>query len=322
MAPANRPDPSSRPLILLAILGFAACGGGLAWHHPALGLAGLGMALASWVGLFVNLGGALREARKNQDLLGELNENLDEQVQVRTLRLMQTIGELESFNRMITHDLRSPLTAMLGTLDLLEGSMEGPQPEKLQARLTNLRGCAERMRDLIEGLQELALISGRLPAIKEVDVSQYADRVFRHLQFKEPERAVHWVIEPGLTVFGDPNLIHIALENLLGNAWKYTVGRAPARIQVRSGKGKGRILEIQDNGLGFDMAKADSLFQPFKRLHADPAIPGHGIGLSIVKRVMDKHSGRASGQGMPGQGAIFRLEFPEALEAKAENPRP
>jgi len=123
-------------------------------------------------------------------------------------------------------------------------------------------------------------------------------------------------------VFGDPNLIHIALENLLGNAWKYTLGRVPAKIQVRRGKGPGRVLEVQDNGLGFDMALAGELFQPFKRLHADPLIPGTGLGLSIVKRVMDKHSGLASAQGMPGQGAVFRLAFPASLEPADLEGRP
>ncbi len=117
------------------------------------------------------------------------------------------------------------------------------------------------------------------------------------------------MIEPGLSVLGDPNLVRIGLENLLGNAWKYTMSRHPAEITVRRGQGPGTVIEIQDNGIGFDMAKVDALFQPFKRLHSDPRIPGHGIGLSIVKRVMTKHGGKVSAQGAPGEGATFRLEF-------------
>jgi len=125
-----------------------------------------------------------------------------------------------------------------------------------------------------------------------------------------------------LMVFGDPSLIQIALENVLGNAWKYSVGRAPARIQVRRGKGPGRAIEVQDNGLGFDMAKAGLLFQPFQRLHSDPHLPGSGIGLSIVKRVMDKHSGQVTAQALPGQGAVFRLEFPATLEPEVREEGP
>ncbi|GEM_PF-5271975 len=317
MKPVNqRPNGASVWLpTALTVLGLGVSAWGLALHQSVTGFLGLGMILTGWIGLYATFAAAkTREAR-----LAEMNRALDEQVQARTLRLMQTIGDLESFNRMVTHDLSSPLTAMIATLETLDGTSA---PDLTRSRLDILAGCVARMRSLIEGLQELALISGRLPTVKEVDVSQYADLVFRHLQVKDPDRDVRWTVDPGLAVFGDPNLIHIALENLLGNAWKYTVSRTPSRIHVRRGKGPGRTIEIQDNGIGFDMAKADALFQPFKRLHADPMIPGHGIGLSIVKRVMEKHAGRVSAESLLGQGAIFRLEFPDRLEADAREGRP
>jgi signal transduction histidine kinase len=140
--------------------------------------------------------------------------------------------------------------------------------------------------------------------------------VLRQLKQKEPHRQVIWKVEPGLAMFGDQSLIHIALENLLGNAWKYTLDRDPAEITVRRGEGEGIVIEIQDNGAGFDMAKADRLFLPFQRFHDDPRFPGHGIGLSIVKRVMLRHNGTISAFSAPGQGATFRLQFSTAPVAE------
>ncbi len=298
-------------LVALSCAGLSLAAWGIGWRHPQLGFLGLGLALGSGIGLWLGHFRAQKELQARQTLLLELNQSLDEQVQARTLRLMQTIEDLESFNRMITHDLRSPLTGLMTGLEVLTLKMTEERPEQLISRLDALRGCADRMRDLIEGLQELALISGRLPFLQAVDISHYSDLVLRHLQQKEPSRSVRWEIEPGLSVLGDPNLIRIGLENLLGNAWKYTVGRAPAEISVRRGPGPGRIIEIQDNGMGFDMTRASGLFQPFQRLHTNPQIPGHGIGLSIVKRVMTKHGGRVSAESSPGRGATFRLEFSE-----------
>ncbi|NTV74912.1 MAG: hypothetical protein HGA66_11975, partial [Holophaga sp.] len=272
------------------------------------GYLGLGLALAAGLGWAASLAAGRRDLETRQDRLQELNRSLDEQVQGRTARLMQTIEDLESFNRMVTHDLKSPLTGLLLGLDNLQERLGEDRPDLLR-HLGLLRAGADRMQQLLQGLQELALISGRLPTVQRVDVSQHAHLVFLNLQEKEPERSVRWHIEPGLTVLGDPNLVRIALENLLGNAWKYTLGRAPAEITVRGGAGPGTAIEILDNGIGFPMAQAEAMFRPFQRLHSDPRIPGHGIGLSIVKRVMSKHGGKVTAQGWPGEGALFRLDF-------------
>lgn len=308
--PSAKPGPYLRLLALavLAATGLAAAVWALATCRSGPGYLGLGLALAAGLGWAASLAAGRRDLETRQDRLQELNRSLDEQVQGRTARLMQTIEDLESFNRMVTHDLKSPLTGLLLGMDNLQERLGEDRPDLLR-HLDLLRAGADRMQQLLQGLQELALISGRLPTVQRVDVSHHAHLVFLNLQEKEPERRVRWDIEPGLTVLGDPNLVRIALENLLGNAWKYTLGRAPAEITVRGGAGPGTAIEIRDNGIGFPMAQAEAMFRPFQRLHSDPRIPGHGIGLSIVKRVMSKHGGTVTAQGWPGEGALFRLDF-------------
>ncbi|WP_316412267.1 sensor histidine kinase [Mesoterricola silvestris] len=295
-------------LVLLAGLGLATSAWALAKGRPVRGYLGLGLGAAAGLAFTGRLVGSRRDLETRQARLRALNRSLDEQIQGRTARLMQTIEDLESFNRMVTHDLKSPLTGLLLGMDNLQAHIGADRPDLLR-HLDLLRAGADRMQQLLAGLQELALISGRLPVVERVDVSHHAHLVFLNLREKEPHRDVRWHIEPELTVLGDPNLIRIALENLLGNAWKYTLGRAPAEITVRRGDGAGTAIEIRDNGIGFEAAQAETLFRPFQRLHSDPRIPGHGIGLSIVKRVMGKHGGKVTAQGWPGQGALFRLDF-------------
>lgn len=303
-------------LVLLAGLLMGVAGWSLG--HGMLAMAGLLVALAGGLGLWHQGARSLRLAQEHQAFLKALNESLDEQVQARTQRLMQTIEDLESFNRMVTHDLKSPLSGLVLGMEMLEAQVEKIQDPELQARVKTLSDCVGRMHDLVQDLRQLALISGRIPVIQEVDLSHHAALVLGNLAQKEPQRRVLWEIEPGLAVYGDPNLIRIALENLLGNAWKYTLDRDPAQIQVRRGQGEGMVIEIQDNGAGFDMSRADRLFQPFQRMHSDARYPGHGIGLSIVKRVMQRHNGQITATSAVDQGATFRLEFPSGLEPKED----
>jgi signal transduction histidine kinase len=297
-------------MALAVLAGILVAGAGLTLGRGLAAGIGLVIAAAGALGLWWLAETSLRGARREHAILVELNESLDEQVQGRTQRLMQTIEDMESFNRMVTHDLRSPLSGLILGIELLEEDLRKRPDPPLQARVKTIAECAQRMQDLVQDLRQLALISGRAPVIQEVDLSHYAAVILRQLAQKEPNRRVSWTIEPKLVVYGDSSLLRIALENLLGNAWKYTLDRNPAEIVMRRGHGEGVVLEIQDNGTGFDMAKADRLFQPFQRMHEDARYPGHGIGLSIVKRVMTRHNGDISAISAPGEGATFRLHFP------------
>lgn len=304
--------------ILVLIAGLLAAAVGLATDHTFLAAAGLAVAVAGGAGLWLQNRRTLRAMREHEAILQELNRNLDEQVQARTRHLMQTIEDLESFNRMVTHDISSPLTSLLSGIDLLTLWTDSNPSTDLRMAVDTISQSAVRMQELVQDLRQLALISGRIPAIKAVDITHYATLVLKHLQQKEPHRKVVWSIEPGIAVYGDPNLIRIALENLLGNAWKYSLERNPAEIRVRRGPDPDLTVEIEDNGSGFDMAKASNLGQPFQRMHNDPRFPGSGIGLSIVKRVMARHGGRLTADGKPGQGATFRLEFPAGLDPRED----
>lgn len=311
-----QPTSVTRPwgVMLATLAGTGATAVGLAGQTWILGATGLAVTLAGAATLWRLLGEARAEATQRQALLEELNHNLDEQVQTRTQRLMQTIEDLESFNRMVTHDLRSPLTGLMAGMELLELRLGKSSDPETRGLVQDLKDSADRMQDLVQDLRQLAMISGRIPAIQQVDLTHHASLVLRHLQQKEPHRKVRWTLEPGLTVYGDGNLIRIALENVLGNAWKYSLEADPAEIQVRRAEGEGVIIEIRDNGSGFDMNRADKLFQPFQRMHDDPKYPGSGIGLSIVKRVMARHGGTITAESTPGQGSAFQLHFPAGLD--------
>ncbi len=289
------------------LLVLAICAG----SRPSLAV-GLGvlLALAGVVGLWIQGRSLLNAARGRQDLLLELNRNLDEQVSMRTQRLMKTIEDLESFNRMVTHDLNSPLSSLILGLEMLREQVAKDGDEGKKHLVDGVFASAERMQELIHDLRQLALTSGRITVIQEVDLSSYASLVLRNLREKEPARTVLWQIEPGLIVHGDPSLIRIALENLLGNAWKFTYACNPGVIRIQRGVGEDMVIDISDNGCGFDPDKAGRLFQPFFRMHNDPHYPGSGLGLSIVKRVMSRHGGHVSASSTPGKGTTFSLKFP------------
>ena len=309
--------PSARQTRILAwilLAGLGMSGAGLLLGRSLFAALGVGIAFVGTLTLWREVERVRRIARADHAQLTELNDSLDEQVRARTQRLMQTIEDMESFNRMVTHDLKSPLSGLVLGMEMLEAQVEAVPDEALKARVKEISACVSRMHELVQDLRQLALISGRTPVVQEVDLSHYASLVLRLLAQKEPQRSVKWSVESGLAVYGDPNLIRIALENVLGNAWKYTLERDPAQIQVQRGQGEGVVIEIRDNGAGFDMTKADKLFQPFQRMHNDARYPGHGIGLSIVKRVMMRHNGRVSAASAPGEGSVFRLEFPSGAE--------
>jgi signal transduction histidine kinase len=303
--------PQSPAWVMVAVFGMGVllAAFGLARGLTGVSATGLVGAVAGMVGLWLDHRSVLQAARERQALLLDLNRNLDEQVSLRTQRLMKTIEDLESFNQMVTHDLNSPLSGLIIGLEILTKRMvDEPDPEK-KMLVKGIFESAARMQELVHDLRQLALISGRIPAIQAVDLSQHALLVLQNLREREPARNVAWRIEPGLIVHGDPSLLRIALENLLGNAWKFTLGKNSAEIRVARGSGEPMNIEIQDNGCGFDPAQADRLFQPFFRMRHDKEYHGSGLGLSIVKRVMSRHGGSVSATSRPGQGATFRLEF-------------
>jgi len=219
--------------------------------------------------------------------------------------------ELEAFSYSVSHDLRAPLRSIDGfSAALLEG-----YADKLDAKgqdyLGRVRAAAGRMGQLIDDLLQLSKVGRAELRRGRVDLSALAGTVAAGLQQAHPERRVRMLISGGVVAEGDSSLLHIVLENLLGNAWKFSAGVAEPVIEFGVSQGDGvSTYFVRDNGAGFDLAYAGRLFTPFQRLHTSSRFPGTGIGLATVHRIVDRHGGRVWAQSAVDQGATFRWTLP------------
>jgi two-component system, NtrC family, sensor kinase len=219
--------------------------------------------------------------------------------------------ELETFSYSVSHDLRAPLRAIDGFSHALLEEYGGKLDEQGRDYLQRVRAGTQRMGELIEDLLKLSRVSGSDLHRKPVDLSEMARRVCEELQSREPGRRVTFAIEPELVAVADAQLMRLVFENLLGNAWKFTGKVRAPRIEVGAETREvGVVYFVRDNGAGFDMAYADTLFAPFRRLHRDSDFPGTGIGLATVYRVIDRHGGRVWAEGVVGGGATVFFTVP------------
>jgi len=215
-------------------------------------------------------------------------------------------AELEAFSYSVAHDLRAPLRAIDGFSQALLDGYSDKIDDQGRHFLSRLRENTRRMGQLINDLLGLSRVTrGELKRM-DFDLAPQAREVAARLRRSAPERDVDFEIPKSLPVNGDPNLLLAALENLLGNAWKYTARKPSARIEVgRERRGDEDVFFVRDNGAGFDMAFANKLFKPFSRLHSPGEFEGTGIGLATVDRIMARHGGRVWGEGKVGEGATF-----------------
>jgi signal transduction histidine kinase len=237
--------------------------------------------------------------------------DLERRVDARTRDLAAANKELEAFSYSVSHDLRAPLRAIDGFSKVLLSSHAKSLDDRGRHYLDRVRAATQRMSELIDDLLGLARVGRQELVRREVDVSALAARVAAELARRDTERAVRVEIAPGLCAHADPQLLAIVLENLMGNAWKFTGKAAEARIEVgQDGNGGGRAFHVRDNGAGFDMAYADKLFGAFQRLHLDTDFEGTGIGLVTVQRIVTRHGGQIWAEGAVGKGATvyFTLE--------------
>lgn len=242
----------------------------------------------------------------------ELNQDLERRVAERTQTIASSMRDLEAFNSMVSHDLRAPLTAILLTCGQLELA-SAELPRRVADKVARIRGSANRMAALIHDLLQLARVGAGSLELAEVDLAALSTEVVEALRRASPEREVEVRIEPGLRCPGDPGLLRAAMENLIGNAWKYSSRTSRARIEVgATASGGRRTFFVRDNGVGFDRALAHRLFQPFQRLHEAADFEGTGIGLAAVHRIVERHGGRIWAEGEPGLGATFHFELPGA----------
>lgn len=223
--------------------------------------------------------------------------------------------ELEAFSYSVSHDLRSPLNTIDGFSRLLAKQLAGDAGEKVQHYLARIQTGVAQMGHLIEDLLSLAQVARTQLRGEYVDLSAMARSILDECQARQPEREVSVHIETGLQAFGDGRLLRVAMENLLGNAWKFSAQQARAEIRIgqQPDAAGGPVFFVRDNGAGFDMAYADKLFSPFQRLHAVSEFPGTGIGLATVSRVIGRHGGRLWADAAPGRGATFLFTLPKVL---------
>jgi PAS domain S-box-containing protein len=214
--------------------------------------------------------------------------------------------ELESFSYSVSHDLRAPLRAIDGFSQALLEDYGDKIDEDGLGYISRVRAAAQRMGRLIDDLLNLSRVTRRDLVRESVNLSEMASQIADEMRSQYPDRRVVFEIDPGLRTNGDSHLLKIALENLLGNAWKYTAGMDSAHIAFTSEiDGSMRNFIIRDNGAGFNQEYADKLFEPFQRLHTVREFEGSGIGLATVARIIHRHGGEIWGEGMVGEGASF-----------------
>jgi signal transduction histidine kinase len=236
----------------------------------------------------------------------ERDARLEEMVEERTSELTAVNRELEAFSYSVSHDLRAPLRAIDGFSQALLEDYTASLDPTAKEYLQRTRRAAQRMGALIDDLLNLSRLTRQELAPTRVDLSSLAREVVSKLEREQPSHTPEVVIAPDLYVRGDAGLLRIALENLMGNAWKYTARRSGARIELGTRELAGEtVYFVGDNGVGFRMDEAGKLFEPFQRLHSGGDFEGTGVGLAIVARIVGRHGGRVWADARPGEGANF-----------------
>jgi PAS domain S-box-containing protein len=265
---------------------------------------------------------AERALRESEAALRRLNEALESKVAVRTAELAAANKELEAFAYSVSHDLRAPLRAIDGFSRVLIEDHGAQLDAEARGHLERVRRAVQRLGLLIDELLELSRVGRTGIHMAAVDLSRLAAEVAEQLRTGEPARAVQVAIAPGVAGRGDEQLLRLLLQNLLGNAWKYTRYKQSARIEFGGAiQGGETVYYVRDNGAGFDMAYADKLFKPFQRLHRVEEFEGTGVGLAIVARVIQRHAGRVWAEGRPGAGATFYFTLAAPPAAAGSAPR-
>lgn len=257
--------------------------------------------LRSKVRVFIEL--ALRTGEVHR-----LNQTLERQA----VQLEATNKDLQAFAYSVSHDLRAPLRHIDGFSRLLQEELSGKLSSDAQNYLGRIVAAVQRMSELIEDLLVISRVAQTEMRPSHIDLSSVAHAVMKEIRQADPQRKLEFIVHPGLEADADPGLIRIVIENLLGNAWKYTGKLSKAVIEVGNipdPEGK-PIFYVRDNGVGFDMRHMEQLFTPFRRLHPSTEFEGTGIGLATVDRIIRRHGGQVSAEAEVNKGATFYFTLP------------
>lgn len=248
----------------------------------------------------------ITERRAAEEQLRQLNAGLEARVARRTEEILEASQELESFSYSVSHDLRTPLRAIIGFSNIVVVANRDKLDTDSVRHLDRVQAAAARMAELIDDLLNLAHVSRQELRRQDIDLGVMAGNIVEALSQAHPGREVKVAVQPRLRTHGDPGLVRIALENLISNAWKFTARNPDAAIEIGAGeRGGRRAWFVHDNGTGFDMRYVDRLFAPFQRLHGEKEFEGTGIGLSIVKRIIRRHGGQVWVESEEGKGSTF-----------------
>jgi hypothetical protein len=263
----------------------------------------------------IGLNQDITEQHDVQEQICRLSRDLEKRVEERTAQLELANKEMEAFNYSVSHDLRAPLQSIKGFSEILLGEYWKQLDDNGKRYLQRIRAGTQRMGDLITNLLRLSKASRSELNLADCDLSRLSSEIANDLTMANPPSRVEIAIQPGMMVQADHHLMQVVLQNLLGNAWKFTSRCQAPRIEVGEivSPGGGKTFFVRDNGAGFDMAHADKLFNAFQRLHSTSEFEGTGLGLAIVQRIISRHGGRVWAKGEPGKGATFFFTIPERI---------
>ncbi len=257
----------------------------------------------------------IEDQKEAEQQIRQLNAELEQRVAERTVQLTAANHELEAFSYSVSHDLRAPLRAIQGFSIALQEEHALQLDSQGKHYLARIQESAVQMGQLINDLLNLSRVTRASFSPQQVNLSRLAESIAAELKEKTPQRLVRFTIASGMLVEGDSNLLRIALENLMNNAYKFTDQRELALISVgMQEQPHGRAFFVRDNGAGFNMEYADKLFIPFQRLHSSSEFAGTGIGLSIVHRIITRHGGHIWPEAVVGEGATFYFTLGDAKQ--------